>query len=68
VEPKSVQEYTEVMRVRYAAATKEQRTALLTEFCAVVGYHRKAAIRRLRRPPGWVGTARGARLPILLRR
>lgn len=47
---RSVQEYAQAMLQRYTTATKQERTALLTEFCTVTGYHRKAAIRRLRLP------------------
>ncbi len=47
---KSVREYAQAMQQRYSWATKRERTVLLTEFCTVTGYHRKAAIRRLRQP------------------
>ena len=48
--PPSVREYAEAMRSRYERAEKREKGMLLTEFCSVTGYHRKAAIRLLRRP------------------
>src|SRR5215470_16852046 len=44
-------EYAEVMRERYQQATKQQRSALLDEYCRVTRCHRKAAIRRLAAAP-----------------
>ena len=38
------------VRPRYQAARRAEKTALLTRFCAVTGYHRKAAIRLLGPP------------------
>ncbi len=35
---------------RYLGGTKSQKGAILDEFCALTGWHRKAAIRRLRHP------------------
>ena len=49
--PRSVHEYLEVIRTRYAAAPRATKSQLLTEVCATTGYHRKAAIRVLRQPP-----------------
>src|SRR5260370_2532588 len=40
------------MRRRYEQADKRERGRLLDEYCRTTGCHRKAAIRRLRRPPG----------------
>jgi len=40
------------MRERYATATRVVKGQLLDEMCEVTGYHRKAVIRRLGRPPG----------------
>ena len=37
-------------RQQYRAATREERSKLLGEFCRVTGYHRKYAIALLRRP------------------
>lgn len=45
-------EYAAVMRRRYEQADKRERGRLLDEYCRTTGCHRKAAIRRLRRPPG----------------
>lgn len=48
----SIKEYATAMRKRYLAASKKEKSKLLSEFCAVTRYHRKAAVRLLRRPPG----------------
>lgn len=51
----SIEEYAQAIRARYFKARKTERSKLLDEFCATTGYHRKAAIRLLRRslqPPG----------------
>ena len=45
----SIREYTEVMRGRYLGAPEEEKSKILDEFTNVTGYHRKAAIRLLRR-------------------
>jgi hypothetical protein len=39
------------VRERYRAAGKREQGRILDEFCRTTGYHRKAAIRLLRRPP-----------------
>ena len=39
--------YLEAIRVRYRRASKAGKTAILNEFCAVCGYHRKYALRLL---------------------
>jgi hypothetical protein len=44
--------YREVIVKRYRKATKAQKAAILDEFCAVCGYHRKYAIRVLNHRPG----------------
>lgn len=44
----SVGELTEALRPRYAKADRGQKSRILDEFVAVTGFHRKAAIRRLR--------------------
>jgi transposase InsO family protein len=49
---RSVHEYLETMRWRYLAATKKQKSRIIDEVCAALQYHRKAAIRALRRPVG----------------
>ena len=46
---------------RYRAARRAEKTALLTRFCEVTGYHRKAAIRLLGTPRR--GAPRGGRRP-----
>ena len=45
----SIREYTEAVRLRYLQAAKKERGEILDEFTKVTGYHRKAAIRILRR-------------------
>ena len=50
VGPQARREYLERMRERYVTATGGAKGRLLDEVCAVTGYHRKAAIRLLRRP------------------
>lgn len=42
--------YLEAIRPRYRRARKTSKTAILNEFCAVCGYHRKYALRLLRPP------------------
>ena len=48
----SIREYTTAMLKRYLGARKKEKSKLLSEFCAVTGYHRKAAVRLLSRSPG----------------
>jgi hypothetical protein len=45
----SIQEYTDAVRWRYLKAKKKEKSQILDEFTKVIGYHRKAAIRLLRR-------------------
>jgi hypothetical protein len=45
----SIQEYVEAVRGRYRRASKIEKGKILDEFTQVVGCHRKAAIRLLRR-------------------
>jgi len=40
--------YLDAIRTRYRRARKSGKTAILDEFCAVCGYHRKYALRLLR--------------------
>jgi len=47
--PRSKKEYIEAIFLRYKEASYNQRTIILDEFCATCGYHRKHAIRLLRR-------------------
>ena len=44
------QAYLEAIRARYRRAKKAGKTAILNEFCAVCGYHRKYALRLLSAP------------------
>jgi len=46
--PKSKEEYFEVLWKRYKKANRREKTKIIDECCAVCGYHRKHAIRRLR--------------------
>lgn len=55
----SVREYAAALRPRYQAARKEEKGRLLDEFCAVTGYHRKAAVRLLSRAARDGGRRRG---------
>jgi len=45
----SIGEYTEAVRGRYFRASKKEKGGILNEFTSVTRYHRKAAIRLLRR-------------------
>ena len=45
--PKSKKEYTAIVVTLYKKATPEKKTVILTEYCRVMGYHRKHAIRKL---------------------
>lgn len=47
--PRSKREYTEAIYLRYKNASRRGKTAILDEFCTTCGYHRKYAIRLLRR-------------------
>ena len=47
----SILEYAATVRPRYATAGRSEKSAILDEVCRVTGYHRKAAIRLLRRSP-----------------
>jgi len=46
--PRSKKEYIEAIFLRYKETARNQKTAILNEFCATCGYHRKHAIRVLR--------------------
>jgi hypothetical protein len=48
--PTSKREYIHAVRQRYAHASKQAKGRILDEFCATLGYHRKAAIRVLAGP------------------
>jgi hypothetical protein len=47
--PRSKREYREAVYLRYKNATRREKTAILDEFCATCGCHRKHAIRVLKR-------------------
>jgi hypothetical protein len=47
--PRSKKEYIEAIYLRYKKAAFKEKTIILDEFCATCGYHRKHAIRLLRR-------------------
>ncbi len=46
--PQAKEEYFEVLYKRYKEACHKEKTVIISECCAVCGYHRKHAIRRLR--------------------
>ena len=50
VGPQAIGEYLVRMRERYERAPRGEKGRLLDEVCEMTGYHRKAVIRRLRRP------------------
>lgn len=45
--PISKREYLEAISTRYRHASRNEKTAILNEFCSTCGYHRKHAIRLL---------------------
>lgn len=47
--PASKREYVEAIFLRYKRASRNQKTVILNEFCSACGYHRKYAIRLLRK-------------------
>jgi len=47
--PQSKEEYFEVLHKRYKGASRREKTIIIDECCAVCGYHRKHAIRRLKK-------------------
>jgi hypothetical protein len=47
--PQSKREYRDTVHLRYKKANRNEKTAILDEFCATCGCHRKHAIRVLRR-------------------
>jgi hypothetical protein len=64
--PRSRKEYTEAIYLRYREASRNQKALLLDEFCATTGYHRKHAIRVLRKFKRFrkTKTKRAGRIPI----
>jgi hypothetical protein len=61
--PISKREYLRAIAPRYHAASPRVKQQLLTEVCATTGYHRKAAIRALNRPPASPSPRRRMRPP-----
>ena len=49
--PRSKKEYVETIFLRYKHASRKEKTTILNEFCTVCGYHRKYALRILKRGP-----------------
>jgi hypothetical protein len=47
--PRSRKEYIETIYLRYREASRSQKVLILNEFCATLGYHRKHAIRVLKK-------------------
>jgi hypothetical protein len=47
--PRSKKEYIETVFLRYRNASRNEKVLILDEFCATLGYHRKHAIRVLRK-------------------
>jgi hypothetical protein len=47
--PRSKKEYIEAIYLRYKNASRKQKTPILNEFCATLNFHRKHAIRLLRK-------------------
>jgi len=47
--PRSKKEYIETLYLRYRNASRNQKALILDECCATLGYHRKYAIRMLKR-------------------
>jgi hypothetical protein len=47
--PRSKKDYVEAIYLRYKKASRKEKKIILDEFCATCGYHRKHAIRLLRK-------------------
>jgi len=47
--PEARMECVESVYLRYKRASRKEKTLILNEFCATCGYHRKHAIRLLRK-------------------
>ena len=57
----ALDEYVAVVRPRYRAARKPEKTRILNEFCQTTGMHRKAAVRLLNKVDGPRPRRRGRR-------
>jgi len=57
--PRSIQEYAARLRPHYLLASPREKRRILSEVCRVTGYHRKSAIRLLRRTSMPRGHQRG---------
>lgn len=57
--PEAREEYVKAMQMRYSRMARKGRSELLDEFCAMLGCHRKSAIRRLRCTPRETTKRRG---------
>jgi hypothetical protein len=51
--PRSKREYLEAIFLRYKQASRNEKSSNLNEFCTTCGYHRKHAIRILRKFKGF---------------
>lgn len=56
---RSIEEYAATIRPPYRLASRKEKARFLAEVCRVTGYHRKSAIRLLRRQPRPAQRARG---------
>lgn len=56
-------EYVRALRPRYMQAPRRAKPAILDEFCATTGYHRKYAVTLLNRPEGTAAPPRRRRRP-----
>ncbi|MGH7348503.1 MAG: transposase, partial [Candidatus Rokuibacteriota bacterium] len=57
----SIHEYAAAQRERYARASRTEKQHILDHVTAVIAYHRKAAIRLLRRAPHGQAAPRSGR-------
>jgi hypothetical protein len=60
---RSKRDYLESIRQRYRQAPRKMKGLILDEFCAICGYHRKYAIRLLRKPRRRPAAARVCKRP-----
>lgn len=56
---KTIAEMVAALRPRYLAGSKQQKQAILDEFCLTTGHHRKSATRLLNREPATAGPKTG---------